>query len=585
LVAQGLTKKGLLPPQPDAADSADSADLPDTPLSTSASEGAPTKKKKVKKKKKALKKARRRQQMPTLRARDRRTLEVRTFFPLPREIGQEAEYRMDLYLFFPPGFSVSDKTLTRSGFYRDFQTFLRLRAPELSLNDLADLEHPDNPGCVLRQQLPALLHRDAPPRKPMAALAQMYGAEAADAVEQRAALVKHNIERASKAKHRRQLESMVVEFCDDVSAVLGSVRRLRAKALAYNTVAHSSLLSSLSFAEEYVSAVAEENLSQIAVAAVKNHRLRDGSGLALKLRLHLAKAAEQVHLNRVDPLYANSGHRDHELYAYRLGLLKKELQQALYIDSRQSVRDPFVRNSAAMVAAGLAATWATLAQLPLWTGGWTSTEGAFFLGAAVGAYILKDRIKEWVRNGLSSRLIAYDVDQHMAGDTLARVGLGTFSGRVKERMRIISDSELPESARHLRRAQRTVQGITAELETVVHYQRALVFNGPKDNPPPASYGVQELLRFSLDNILNRLDDPVEEYGFYEPVEGRFSRQEMPRTYHLNAIAILRDDKRGREYQVRSRVVVNRKGILRVEAVNDEELRLAEAPTHGSRSPK
>src|SRR5690606_1638321 len=102
-----------------------------------------------------------------------------------------------------------------------------------------------------------------------------------------------------------------------------------------------------------------------------------------------------------------------EYYGYRIGLLKKELQRSLYLNTRNTARDPFVTNAAAMVAAGLAATWATLAALPLWTGKWTSTEGIYFLALAVGAYILKDRIKEWTRVMLAKRFLRFDYNRRI----------------------------------------------------------------------------------------------------------------------------------------------------------------------------
>src|SRR5688500_19449777 len=108
------------------------------------------------------------------------------------------------------------------------------------------------------------------------------------------------------------------------------------------------------------------------------------------------------------------------------------MQRALYVDTRASTRDPFFRNSAATVAAGLAATWATLAQVPLLTGGLTSSQGALFLGAAVGAYILKDRIKEWVRAALARRLLRYDHDRHIVGDALPPAGMGSFARTAQE---------------------------------------------------------------------------------------------------------------------------------------------------------
>lgn len=504
---------------------------------------------------------------PVVTARDRRTLEVRQVFPLPKDA--EAHYALDVYFYFPRSFGISRETFSSEAFYRDAHVYLRLTAPALRLSELCDLEHPTNPAAILRQQLPALLEEDAPSRESMATLAQMYGAELCDAFVREAQALKERVEAgvvAGRTRRERPLEGAVERFCADALHALGCLRRVRAKARAYRAVAHPSLFDSLAFGEEYACAVLDEQLASLGQTIDAAPCLRDGTGLATRLRLRIAQTAEAVNRRRLEQGFAVPWGSSPEYFTYRVGLLKKELQRSLYIDTRKRPHDPFFKNSAAMVAAGLAATWATLAQLPLWTGGWTTRQGLLFLGTAVGAYILKDRIKEWTRDVLSRRFRRWDHDRKIVGDALDQVGLGSFDGRARERMHFVSEGDIPEDVHRLRLAHRTVRGVTPELEVVMHYRRTIDFVQNRASSVPEGFGVQELFRLSLDELLKRLDDPVDHVAFFDSASGRFRSQDMPKVYHLNLVLVATEGITGEQHLSRYRVVVDRKGILRVDPV-------------------
>ena len=345
---------------------------------------------------------------------------------------------------------------------------------------------------------------------------------------------------------------------------------MRTKALAHGAITHQQLQDALLFGCEYAGAVIDESLASLAVALDETQTVRDGSGLLTEMRLDVSKTAELVNHWRIDQGFLVPWRADEELFTYRMSLLKKELQQSLYIDTRQVKRDPFVRNTAAMVAAGLAATWATLAQLPLWTGGWATEEGFLFLAIAVGAYILKDRIKEWARNSLSRYWLAWDKDRRILGDNLLQVGFGGFTGRAKERFEFVDDLDLPDAIRSLRMKERTVSGLTIENENIVHYRRSLNFSMLKNEMVPERYGVQERFRLNLSTFLSNLDDPIENVRYFDSRTGRFREKEMPRVYHLNLIVVQRSNESDNSKFSKLRLIVNRKGVVRIESVLTDE---------------
>jgi len=503
-------------------------------------------------------------------SRDKRTLEVRQHFVLPHVKDAELTYETRIWFYFPRGFGITPQTWTVEEFYRDTNIYMRLHAPGLSLKAFADLENTQNPAGILRHQLPMLLQDDAPTGEALDTLAKTLGAELADAVGMTTRQLSRRIETADAGDDFTHLLHDVRGCCVDVQRALGAVRRLRAKARAYRSVAAPTLLPSLSFAEEYASAVVDERLAELARVIDDSVALRDGKGTALSMRLAVAAAAEAVHRRRREqgfPTPTGTAQTSPEHFTYRLGIVKKEMQRALYVDTRQGRTDPLFRNSAAMAAAGLAATWALLAQVPLLRGaGLSGSESTLLFAGAVGAYILKDRIKEWARASLTKRLLPWDHNVAIVGDALKCAGLGRLEGRASEQVRWVKDDAIPAAVDELRKRQRTVRGV-AELEHVLCYRRRLVFDGG-DNPVPEGFGVQELVRLSLDEVLKRLDDPIDEVAFYDPNTGAFERTGMPKVYHLNLV--VETTAPGMPGRLsRFRVIVNQQGVVRIDPVAEK----------------
>ncbi len=502
-------------------------------------------------------------------ARDRRTLELRQLFRVPHARDAERTYETRVFLYFPRSFGITPQTWTPAEFYRDAHTFMRLHAPTLRLRDFANLEHGENPAAILRRELPRLLEETPPTSEALDTLAKTLGAELVDAVTQTTRGITARLHEADVADDKATLVRDVEDCCSDVLRALGALRRVRAKARAYRTVAPPTLLPSLAFAEEYASAVIDERLAELARSIDATAALRDGTGAALRMRLAVARTAESVHRRRREqgfPIPSGPSGASPEYFTYRLGVLKKEMQRALYVDTRANRTDPFFRNSAAMVAAGLAATWATLAQIPFLQGGLSPTQSVALFGSVVGAYVLKDRIKEWTRAVLTEKLLRWDHNEELVGDALSCAGLGRIEGRVSEQVRWLKDEDIPRHIAALRQSVRTVRGVS-ELEHVLRYHRRVTFDGG-DTPVPDGFGVQELFRLSLDEVLKRLDDPVDEVAYYDPQTGAFEQAQMPKVYHLNVVAETTDVDTGTQQLGRFRVVVNQQGIVHIDRVVD-----------------
>lgn len=429
--------------------------------------------------------------------------------------------------------------------------------------ELADPNNPRSPLYLLARQLPLLVSGDPISGAGMVSLARMLGAELAESFER---LVEPLLEKLEAGELSEDDALPIVrQLCRDALEVLDALRRLRHTAVAYRGVAHPELVPSIAFSQDYVSASIADLLASMGLALRGLRPTPDASGARAKALLELSRTLARVYADRRAHNYPMPNDADGEYYNYRIGLVKKELQQSLYISTRDAGRDPYVANSAAMVAAGLAAVWATLAQIPLVTGGINDPRRFWFIAAAVGAYILKDRIKDWVKMSLSKRWTNWDRVSGLASQTEA-AWQDSLTGTESERVSWLTEDKLPKDVLAARHFNRSVKGTSAAFEEVLHHRQLIELARKQDSRMPSDYGVQQILRLSLDHLLARLDETETSVRVFDTEACRFERKALARVYHLNVIVRVRSLEPAESALHRARVVLNRNGIVRIEKV-------------------
>ena len=498
--------------------------------------------------------------------RDHHTLELARFHEFPESGAQGGWTTLDLYMFVPASFGAGPSTWPAETLYRQSKVAVRLRAKGISMEELADLESPRNPAYRLLARMDERVSGNE--RSPSVPLARMFGADVSDVLRDRVKALRNELGLVSP-EDAHALVSSVEKLCALSLEILDVLDTLRRRAMQHQSIHEPGLLSTLTFAEEYSAALFDEQLSGLAMFIETAENLRDGRGTVLRMSMTIANTLDVLGSMRRRRGFVTPEAGRPELYGYRLGLLKKELQQSLYVDSRPSGRDPFVANSAAMVAAALAATWALLAQVPLITGTLWSWQGLIFGLGAIFAYVLKDRIKDIVKRRLVKRWKHWDNENRIVGAPLSSLGWGDFSGRARERVHWISVDDVPKDVRRIRRFHRTVRSAAADLERVLHYRREVSLT-VSDPVPPAGFGLQELVRIRLANLLRRLDDPVDSVNFYSRKKRRFIKRDIPRVYHLNLICVLTSPS-GSRVGRKFRAVVNQKEVVRLESVGQSQM--------------
>lgn len=497
-------------------------------------------------------------------------------------IGSEHDQRyvVDTYLFIPRNVGVNRSNFSKEVFYADVTALMRIDAMPLPLEQLADPSCTASPLHRFSQAASAFRASPRPPpSRPVAVHVKLYAHLFAVAVR---------TEMLRLWRHARDVgqvpgptaaafEKDLLSALDRMRRALASYRKVRAAMWPFERLCHESLVEAMRASDEYMSLLVEERLAQFVALLDGLPPHEDAPAFAARMRLHAAQLAREESAYRRKygflSLSADSLGMG-EYYSYRSGLLKKAVQQALYLDPREIRVDTFLRNAVGAVAAALAAIWATALamQLPGNLADVASGTRTLLFAAAVGAYVLKDRIKAVSGEWLGRRLRKHDHTSWLYGEGLESVGLGMLRARQREAMSFVDEDDVAPDVRTLRFRRRTVQGAEALHEEVIHYRKTLeVGTEDDDRKLPDGYRVRDILRLNVRHFLVRLDDPTDRVDYFDNARGTFSSADLPKVYHLNVVVkITREDATGEAHErlEHLRVVLSKSGIVRVEAVDD-----------------
>ena len=554
---------------------------------------------------------------------DRHQVELRFNYAVG-ERGQ-SRYFVDAYFFIPRNVGLNRTNYSREQFYADFTALMRIDAGSLPLDALADAGNPSSPLSRITAMLASLRSSGRPPQtRPLSVHARLYAnlyvsGVRAECRRLEKLLARYERERVVRDGGRASLipttsaldtipagpneESMPPKGNEADGAfereVVASLGRMREALQAYRSargalwpferLCHQGVAEAMRGADEYMSLTLEERLAQLSSTLGEHSRRFDGTGFVARIRAHLVALAREEATLRARYGYLTRGAESHELdadsndpaarsgidpseyFTYRASLLKKSVQQALYLNLRASRGDMFVRNAVGAVAAALAAIWALATQLPAYVVNLPPTTKALFFTGAVLAYVMKDRIKAITSEALLKRARTYDHAHQVYGEQLPDAGLGDFVARSAEAVRFLSSDEVPAEVRAVRLQRRTVLHAEAATEEVIHYRKRLDAGSEKGSVGlPEGYRVRDILRVNVRHFLVRLDDPLDRVDCFDVSTGGFVRVELPKVYRVNLVVRVRresDEGEATERYAHLRVVLNKDGIVRAEQIH------------------
>ncbi len=505
---------------------------------------------------------------------DKQQLEIRFSYSL-RGTGAE-RYTVDTFFFFPRNIGVGPSTYSKSQFYQDVTPLMRLDADPIPLERLADPKDQASPLSRVHAALDQFRTSRRPPdSSSLMVHIKLYAYLFTVGVRSELRRLLRQVRASageSSERRRRFRDEDLPEALGRIRRALWAYRSCRGALWPFERMAHRSLREALRSSDEYMSLFLEERLANFLDALRAVPAALDGEAFVTACRLQLVRLARDESNYRRTYGYATLSERSltqGEYFTYRASLLKKTVQQALYLAPRSLAQDRFAANAAAVVGAALAAIWALATQLPQTITDLPWSTKFWFFGGAVVAYVLKDRIKAYVGTRLAGQMRRYDHVSALTGESLKPVGLSVLRARLREVMRFIRSHEVPPEFLGLRLDGRTVHGAERPDEEVIHYRKVIdVSTSSEHERLQEGYWVRDSMRLNVRHFLVRLDDPLDTVSYFDPSRATFETAQLPKVYHMNVVARIVRESAGTpvvERLERWRVVLDKGGIVRVDS--------------------
>lgn len=477
---------------------------------------------------------------------DKFSIEFKVGFHARRKI-QINNFVMNTWIFVPDSLDINAMTYTREHFYTDLRDNIRLITPIFLLRDIAGGE--SQPLRHLEESFNKIA--SYPSRS--TAVEYEYQIKMFSAIFKSALRdqIKYIFTTAQKEDRGFLMDSLF----KDVSEILFKYRSL-SKIIKTPTVSKENY-NYFEFGDEFMSNSIDQ---QFYTLLFKLDSLDKEFADRYRAKIQTAIDEETKHKKEhgypVVSLDSPDKNRD---LVFRRGVLKKFIESDLFLTANKKKDGVIIEQVYLSLAAGISMIFATTVAFSF-----QKTFGNFTIplfAALVVSYMLKDRIKDLMRFYFAHKRRAKYFDNKI----IVSIKENTI-GWSKEGFDFISERNVPKEVIQIRNRSALLEADNRYTkEKVILYRKMVQIDRQKldENSKYFVAGINEILRFSVQSFLNKMDNP-EVPLYVTKNNGEVERFMGVKAYYLNFIIQLKyqDFERFKRY----RVVFNRNGIKEVQEI-------------------
>ncbi|HRR42029.1 MAG TPA: hypothetical protein P5244_12405 [Syntrophales bacterium] len=482
----------------------------------------------------------------TVTIHDNYQIELKLNYPLRQGTGKTF-YEVGLYLFAPTSLGINPGTYTKQQFYTDLQTYIRVKTPSIPLSRIDNGE--TSPLGRLRAVIEGMARR--PSRKAPAlyeSQIKLFSCILKSAVRDYVAYIYET----TIAEDR---EHLVDNYIRDIQRITSGYRDLRA--LIQLPGFGKRMAEIYLFGDEYISLLIEDYTYHLVEGL---SACREGLGQERQKALMALIDAEVQYRSRRGYLSIPDETKDNETLVFRRSVLKKYMATVLFLEAKVKKGGIMMEQTLFGMAAGLAMLFATTVAF-ISQSIYGNLTAPFFVVLVV-SYIFKDRMKDLLRYYLSRKVTRFIFDYKTRIYNVARHVVGVC----RESFEFIRRQKLAPEIRKLRDCDHITEIENGWVgEQTFLYRKKIRLHPDWKGSIFSEYeidGVHDIMRFNIQEFLRKMDDPNKELFVMD--DDGYHRIKGARVYHLNLIITLIGDQ-FRSY-IRYRLILNRKGIKRIEKV-------------------
>lgn len=478
---------------------------------------------------------------------DRYQFELKLNYPLVHD-QERTSYLVSLYLFVPESLGIRKATYKKDDFYRDMQSYIRLKTPSIPLAGLVD--GPDSPYS----NLAASLHR----------LAANRNAESLTNAEYQIKMF-CCIFKSTLRDHIASFDSRC-DLCEAEPFIEGYIDTMKDAISAYRSLPSEVSLPERSrelsaiyrWGDEYISLLTRSYAYELLESLQKGELGEETPCRAPLLAFiadELAYCGEQQFKTVPDP-----GSTNESFFHYK-SILKKSMESALYLDTSVKPEGTLLEHLIFGVAAGLAMLFATVVTF----------FAQYFYGAItmqvflvlIISYMFKDRIKEVLKAYFSGKLhnLLFDHKIEIFG------GINEKIGTLDESFTFVKADHVPPDIMKMRSDDQGALTVQWRKEKIILYRKKVKLFSEQFRKGYRNYTIgalNDIMRFNVMSYVSKMDDPQQSLYILE--DDGYRKMDGQRVYHLNMVAAYTMDEQ--VVYRRFRIIFNRDGINRIENITE-----------------
>ncbi|MDX1523240.1 MAG: hypothetical protein R3264_16565 [Anaerolineae bacterium] len=476
--------------------------------------------------------------------------------------SKKTRYRISTYLFLPQSLGIDKYSYSKTDFYRDIQSYIRLKTPPLILRDFVD--NSNSPICKIEAITRTENWTTDPKRKGQVIdNLKFLSAMLKSATREHFGLIEKRIaEAAPHSNIPALIHNLVEEF---ISAGQKIVERYRALYPVFNLPnIDQELYTSYKLTDESISLLIEESAVEM-FQVVERYMAKKSVKSTFKESLRDWIHSETKYRKSVGYGSVLVAGEDNEIYAFRKSALKKYAATVLYLSTAMKPEGTGLEHFLFAIAAGVSMVFATVVAF-YFQREYGNFTFPFFMALVVG-YMFKDRIKEYGRAIFSKYLETILYDRRI----IIRTQDGQHKlGVLREKVLYIDEKDMPRGIVKARNRDLITELDNDRQGEIVmrHTKEITLFNKAFHNVFISTFGVtgiNDITRYDVRNYLRKMADPIQERA-YVGDEG-ITTVPIHRVYHVNLVSRYRSiwPHKDKLYK-RLRLILNRTGIKRIEQV-------------------
>ncbi len=473
--------------------------------------------------------------------RDLLQFELKSEFFIHPELKKN-KYTQEFYLFIPETLQINKHTYSSDRFYLDQTSLIRYRTPRLSLEELLDSKNKNSPFLRIQQ-----LEDPEDILYEYKILGNIFRSTIRITVRR---LLKQ-----LKKGRKKEIKVQVEQFCAEIWEVRETF--VRSKETLSHRYSHVSFDDQANYVDEFMSVMVDDYLA-VFLEILREEYPEEAEecqdavcGLLIEEQQHRSKH----HLKAKKS-------KNKESVLLRKGLLEKFMLQSLRLNNNRVELKEKLSNYFGAFAAGIAML--VYMVLFVWHASGLVVTSAPFVMSAVLLYILKDRIKEGLRNLYQRRMHKVFSDFK----TSIFNPMGEKIGQLAESFSFISLKKLPEEIYKIRYEDLADQ-IEAfrPSETVMQYKREVLIYQQKNHLDKRKMEMNTIFRYNIQHFLEKANDALQPLLRLDPESKELTEKLLPKVYHITILLknTYLDEESKEKSEIKTfRVVIDKVGIRRVE---------------------